>query len=335
MNLMLVGLASGAVVLGTATVMEAKSPQAAPPMVSVFQGGGTPVDEVLPDMNLTVEGEIPLMDAVEFIQAASGTYIAADWPTLEYVGIAQDEMVVFDHQDVPLEFVLGTIESQLEHIAGVEWMAMGAERIELVSQEEADRRDTLLATYVVTEILEHIAWRDHTDLGLAKDSLTALILEFVEPDAWQQNGGEMAQMTIVGGKLFIEAPRRMHERVEWILNELRPADDDEFGAAPTDPWDNTLPADQRTDADFDGTIGVGDMVTVEIYELYEAGKWYVLRKRMDQTGMFRCPEIGEIQAVGATPAEFEENLKMSLGKLFQSPVANVHIGEEFASYTRD
>ena len=79
------------------------------------------------------------------------------------------------------------------------------------------------------------------------EELVGVITSLVEPDRWHCNGGVVAQVLVVNGKMFIEAPPRMHRRTAWILHELQPTG--RVGARPEFEPRATKPASAGKTAD--------------------------------------------------------------------------------------
>ncbi len=93
--------------------------------------------------------------------------------------------------------------------------------MEFARGEFFDRRERRLATYDVAAILNA---GDPLETSAESETLINLITTIAEPDAWQQNGGDLASIYAAGRKLFVNAPPRVHERVAWVLEELRSQD---------------------------------------------------------------------------------------------------------------
>lgn len=88
-----------------------------------------------------------------------------------------------------------------------------------------DRRETVLATYDLTGIVEaRLHDADPTARQLitqqVAEEVAHLITELVHPEQWQDNGGDRAKLAIFGTKLFITAPKRFHPKIRWVLSEL-------------------------------------------------------------------------------------------------------------------
>jgi polysaccharide export outer membrane protein len=60
------------------------------------------------------------------------------------------------------------------------------------------------------------------------------------------------------------------------------------------------------------TIGPGDLLTVSVFELVQAGQETVENRQVDQTGQIRLPVVGELHAAGKTPSQLEADIAEQL-----------------------
>jgi polysaccharide export outer membrane protein len=80
-------------------------------------------------------------------------------------------------------------------------------------------------------------------------------------------------------------------------------------------------------SDLTYRIGPGDVVTVRIADLY-GPEWTVSTRRIDASGTFRVPEVGDVTAAGLTAQEFEDELARILEEeVMQNPQVDVVIEE--------
>jgi protein involved in polysaccharide export with SLBB domain len=82
-------------------------------------------------------------------------------------------------------------------------------------------------------------------------------------------------------------------------------------------------------------IAPGDAVTADIYGLYNAGQIHQVLRRVDQSGYFRVPEVGDVLAAGLTQQEFQDRLVEELGKILMThPSVQVSMADSTAfTYT--
>ncbi|MBS0197329.1 MAG: hypothetical protein JSR77_11275 [Planctomycetes bacterium] len=95
----------------------------------------------------------------------------------------------------------------------------------------ADTAERLCRRMVVYSVEDLIANRPASELTAHDDSafmrldLTWMLVELltsnIDPDGWVNNGGDRAQLEVLGDRLVIQAPQRTHERVIAFLGALR------------------------------------------------------------------------------------------------------------------
>lgn len=74
----------------------------------------------------------------------------------------------------------------------------------------------------------------------------------------------------------------------------------------------------------------GDVVNIEIFELYGPGQWYRTARRVDASGNARIAELGDIRAAGLTIQEFQDKLVKTLEEIITNPMVEVTIVEASA-----
>jgi hypothetical protein len=148
------------------------------------------------------------------------------WCVLEECGISPETPVSISlEQKRPLPQV---IELVLASAARPGWPAIdwrfGDGLLEFSTRDYFDRREVQLATFDVVGILSDLEGAHGVDRQGSIDKLCGLIYEYVEPNAWHSNGGNVAQLSVVGTTMFVRAPARYIAEVEWILAQLSAAE---------------------------------------------------------------------------------------------------------------
>lgn len=319
---------------------------------SIFEevGQATTPPEHLQEIRFALDADATAGELIDFI-AASGVGVTINWGAMQEVELYRDEALGLTSSELPLPRVLELLAERFD--AGwdrLDWR-FADEGIVFGTRSYFDQKERTLIAYDIIPIF---------DEGVGEDEITELLMTFASPDDWMDNGGELAHQQIVNGRLFIEAPPRIHQRVEWLLDELRssgqemsllPAGVDRVNeerasllrerADVLQQWQDAidkyqpghpqiqqleqrLSAIQRQLAD---DIDAGDVLTVRIYELFSAGQWYEVTQRMTDAGSVRLPEVGEVPAVGLTEAEFEEALRHKLAEIMPHPLVIVQRGD--------
>jgi hypothetical protein len=166
------------------------------------------------DERVTVTEETTLRELLAFVRATHDAAVLIDWGALMEAGFQPDAGVGMTAEELPVPRLLEAMSRLGSQGELIDWR-YGDAGLEVSTSLVFDRRERRLASYDIREILEATA---------SEDEVTDLLLAFVSPDDWEENGGELARHQIVGGRLFIEAPPRMHTRAQWILGELSAGD---------------------------------------------------------------------------------------------------------------
>lgn len=93
-----------------------------------------------------------------------------------------------------------------------------------------------------------------------------------------------------------------------------------------DAWGQTtaVTPEDLIPSDLAYKISPGDIVTVQIFELYATGEWSGATRRIDAGGLLRVPELGDIPAAGRTAQEIEDDIETILrGDLIARPQVQV------------
>jgi hypothetical protein len=156
------------------------------------------------------------LDAVlDALAQRSGLRAMVRWPLLEQVGHSPDQPVTL----APAENDLAAAVAAINESQGVfdrqdqRWIDVRVNNgvAEFAPRSYFDTREATVVRYDVAPLLAS---------GITADELRELIVQFVEPNLWADNGGGIAQIKHVGGKLFVKAPPRVHESVRWYIEQL-------------------------------------------------------------------------------------------------------------------
>jgi len=230
MNAAILTLGVGAGIFGLVTVTQPFGSHSPVP-VNVFEEmrHEDPPDWMNEPM-ITMESGNSLESTVELFGALSDDIVViADWTFLQESGLDRSYEVSLrlPAKTSPTR-TLDLLVRELNRAAGYDGIGwrFADNVLEIGSSEEFDRRDTVLASYDVTGTLEYLTMEFDQDYETAAQNVIDLITNFVSPEDWQDNGGVAGQLRIVGGRLFVEAPVRMQERLQWILGELSAGPED-------------------------------------------------------------------------------------------------------------
>ncbi len=181
----------------------------------------------LADVPISVTFDETRLDEVfDYFAKVVKSDLVAYWSVLEECGVSRDKLVTIRlERKRPLSQVIGLV---LASAAETGWPVIdwryGDGLMEFSTRQYFDCRELRLAAFDVTGVLDGLAERSLTTDAAAAEILCELIFEYVEPTAWQANGGRIAQLTVVGTTMLIRAPQRIHAEVEWILSQLSAAE---------------------------------------------------------------------------------------------------------------
>jgi len=200
-------LATGAIALSAIT-FTTSTERPTPPTAPAVQDQRMDEDVTgLLSKRVSTTSETTYEELFEMIGDAAGAWVI-DWDQLES-WIAPDEAIGLDAGEMALGELLRRLNARphAERIA----LAPTGDGVEITTGAELDRRARTLVAYDITPIVER---------GIPAEKVSDLILHFVEPEHWVENGGDLASYQIVGEKMFVEAPPRFAPRIEWILAQL-------------------------------------------------------------------------------------------------------------------
>lgn len=226
MNMAMIGMA-GAAILGGAMVMRPAQPVV---RSAVFEGAAGSEKIEAPLRVSVKEGDSNWQDLFAMVGKAAGKEAVVHWNSLQEAAKQANIAVV---QGEPVNVAIGGVGSvdqlfeSLNTEMGldsnrIEYRDKG-ERIEIASTEYFDRREIRLVTYDVSGLVRErlgdaAEQREASDEAI--EEITKLIQALVDQEKWVDCGGDMAKVYTYGTKLFVQAPRRMLGKIEWVLEQL-------------------------------------------------------------------------------------------------------------------
>lgn len=153
-----------------------------------------------------------LRDALEFAAKAINRTLLLDQPALDDISLDKGTLFTVSSAEVDLPEFFGLLRS-LHHEAGKIEYRVTETTLQVSTQDGFDRRESVLSAYDIDDLLEIP--------GVDADRLRETLKELVFPEGWNDNGGDKARAHVVGRTLFVEAPRRFHQKIQWIFGEIR------------------------------------------------------------------------------------------------------------------
>lgn len=226
MNLAVIGAAGAALTLSLATFTSQSSVsparQAPPVAANVYE------EPLLESLNtpVTLDGSETWSEFFDMIRDATGGTMT-DWNDYANLPIGHDDEVGFSANGAPISDVLEQMNAQFRRGFYDELVLVPMQHggVHITSRSAHDQRTITLVSYDIAAAVDQIGADEYQGgdvmaKSALREDVAGLIMRFVEPDHWIDNGGDLAQMSIVGDTLFIEAPARFLPRIEWILAQL-------------------------------------------------------------------------------------------------------------------
>lgn len=220
MNLAVIGVACGAAVLSTVAISRGGGEQAAATGSLKIENAYIAYQDGQPGtrLSMTDGGEATLQDVLDKIAKQMQLPLHVRWDRLDQRDVHKDSQVVIVGRDLEVPEVFKRInEGEAFQHATLDFRADHGV-LEIADREFFDRRERTLATYDVSAVLDG---RTSEDRQKVMEEVAKTITQFASPEDWRENGGELGVLTAVDGKLFVEAPPRMHRQVKWILDQLK------------------------------------------------------------------------------------------------------------------
>jgi hypothetical protein len=330
--------------IGTISVMSHSTPDSSVPAIFDTAVARATPPPAIADVRVSFDTDTPLNEASGLIADEIDRPILVDWEMIESDGVEMDMPLEIVATDAPVSSALEMIVQRVGDATMVPYaLRYGEHAIEITYREVFDRRETTLVCYDVSPILRSLLDDYDVPYAQAVERVASLIQGLVEPDHWRSMGGDIAQLEVVGGKMFVDAPPRMQQRVKWIVDQLlqgeQAAADLARGtrAEVVDAWGQPVAGLSGADAKGGGpgrpAVGVepplapGQVVTIEVFELYNAGEWFQTRRQIDTGGMIRVAGLEPVQAAGRTATQVERDLTKAAAAIMTTPLVNVYVGK--------
>ena len=279
-------------------------------------GEATVVQETpksMADARLTLVGDASMREAVESAATQTKMGLMADWGTMEEAGIDLASPMGLSFKELAAPRALSLIAQTAGNgMTALDWRVREGDVLEFGLRHDLDAREIELVTYDITATINLIAGTFTDSKEKAAEQITSLLTELASPDYWRENGGDLAQLKLVGGRLFVEAPNRTHTKVKWILDQLprMPGGDEKADATSGYhgvPLLKDIPilGEQFRNEGVRRILNPGDTLTVSIFELYQPSTWHTTTRQIDEIGMYRVSELGEVRAAGMTRDQFQ------------------------------
>lgn len=204
----------GVLAVAGATWLAAGAMNPATPPPSVFRSAAAPAAPADFEWSPVTADQVPLASVFEALGKGANGRMVIRWGALEAGGLERDLAIDAAITGGTLDAALRELRTVLESFSDelLDWRFTD-DRVVIATRCWFDERERELVRYDIG-LLVHEAL-------VGEEELRELLSSFASPDDWEDNGGTLARMRIVSNHLFVEAPPRIHERVQWLLDELR------------------------------------------------------------------------------------------------------------------
>lgn len=185
-------------------------------------------------------GEATLDSVLTDVIDSTGDQPLIRWQALEDIGVDEDDVMMVPPGQLTIDAIFAEINDQIvDGDLGVLDYRIADGVIEVSTQDEFDKRETILVKYDVSDILQKSMVPQATAMNRGGAGRTAAgyggdtqarreILEqvvdnlqaHVSRDDWQDQGGDKISVTTFGEALYITGPARVHPQIAWLLDKM-------------------------------------------------------------------------------------------------------------------
>lgn len=179
---------------------------------AIFEPEGDETAERLASLDLKFSGTVTWREYFERVAKALELRGVPQWDLFAKANIMPNSDINVGPEATALE-VLGRSAPDNPVAARI----IG-DKIVFAPEAELDRQDQTLAVYDIASLIYR---RKATDPKAdAAEEIEQLLANLVYPEHWLNNGGERAKVTKFDTKLFIQAPRRFHAKIRWVMEQV-------------------------------------------------------------------------------------------------------------------
>jgi len=175
-------------------------------------------NEPISGLVITLESGTTLAQLVDAIGRAAGVPVHADWDRRSAAKLTKDRTIGLPLVGVRLEDALRAVNANLAEPSGGEFIAARRSGgiVEISTLAIFDRREVVTRAYDIRPLLPEA----FPDRHLRLQQLIDTMMTTIEPAGWRANGGDLARMSELDGRLFLVAPPRYHSGVAWALSTV-------------------------------------------------------------------------------------------------------------------
>lgn len=164
----------------------------------------------------------PLADVLQFFGSAAQLPVTVNWNKISAAGALEPKTpITLTAKETSLAALLRLINEGTELRGGdlLDCRVTGG-TLEFSTRAAFDRREQELISYDLSGVIAARMRTYKEERGPVVEGITSLITSLVSPDDWRANGGDLAQLFVVGDRMFIEGPARLQPQITWIIQQL-------------------------------------------------------------------------------------------------------------------
>lgn len=170
---------------------------------------------------IPLEGIDTIDTLLERISAAYGRPVQAHWNTMSGI---RGTPLRFDLPSADLDTVVRIVNGSMTPFDRIDYRVY-PDHIELGSMTQFDRAEITSVNYDIGDLLRSMTSAAPPGAAPTETQLVRRIIDAIqdtaEPDSWQDYGGDLGRITVMGSGLIISCPKRLHPQVEWVLKQMR------------------------------------------------------------------------------------------------------------------
>lgn len=170
---------------------------------------------------LALVGVDSLETLVDRISAAYKRPVQAHWNSMS---VTRGSPIRFDLPEADLDTAIRIVNGTVSAFDRIDYRVY-PDHIELASMQHFDRSEITAVNHDIADLLRTMSSAAPPGTPPTQTELVRRVIDTiqdtVEPESWQDYGGDLGRITVIGSGLIISCPKRLHPQVEWVLKQMR------------------------------------------------------------------------------------------------------------------
>ncbi len=185
---------------------------------STFEPPADDAAQRLAELQLTLNGKNSWRDFFDFVGKSLNLRPVVDWDRFNKAQLQGDQQIPSVGPEATAADILArAAEDNHDPVA----FRIRDDRIFFAPESAFDQQEQALVVYDLSPlVMRRMAMDPTVKSAETAEELTALIAQLVYPDFWVSNGGDRARVSRFDSKLFIQAPKRFHAKINWVMQQV-------------------------------------------------------------------------------------------------------------------